>query len=56
MGNSFQESRQAATSVLKIGDKKVRQDSNTKLPLAGLVNIGSYKITAADSVRALNAG
>jgi len=54
MGSSFQEFRQAATSVL--GTKKVRQDSNKKLPLVGLVNIVTVRDGYADSVRALYAG
>jgi hypothetical protein len=30
-------------------NERVRQDSNKKLPLVGLVNINGYGITAADS-------
>jgi len=40
MGNSFRESRQAATYI-----EKVRQDSNKKLPLAGLVSIVTVRGT-----------
>ena len=44
--------RQTATLIAK---RKVRQDSNTKLPFAGLVNINSYNVAVADSVRAQRA-